>query len=219
MGSAAAIGGGALLGFGGQYLGARAQDKATRRAIAEQRRQFDSLMAFQQQVYGDSAPFRNLSFERFQMLQNELPGLLDLLKAPSSDTVSPAFRLAGREGLDLLRSGFATSGDPGSGAAGIAAGRFMEGLGAQEAQANIGQRNFLTSGLLSLLGGGGPSPTTGTAEAVNLMGQTSGPSANISNLLQSQGAVTGGLYGSFGNTASQLGLLYGLGAFNQPTVS
>ena len=91
----------------------------------------------------------------------------------------------------------------------------MEGLGAQEAQTNINQRNFQTSGLLNLLGGGGPSPTTGTTEAANLLGNTAGISGNISNLLQSQGASTGGLYGYAGNQAQQLGLLYGLGAFNQ----
>src|SRR3990167_4129573 len=213
MGTAAAVGGGALLGFGGQYMGARAQDKATRRSIEEQRREFDLLMGFQQQVYGDTAPFRNLSFERYQMLQNQLPGLLNMLNAPASNTVSPAFRLAGNEGLNLIRSNYATSGDPNSGPSQIAAGRFMEGLGAQEAQANINQNNFQTSGLLNLLGGGGPSPTTGTAEAANLLGNTAGVSGNISSLLQSQGATTGGLYGYAGNQAQQLGLLYGLGAF------
>src|SRR3990167_3131595 len=210
---AAVVGGGALLGAGGQILGANAQNRATNRSIAEQRREFDLLIDFQRQVYGDAAPFRDLSFERFQMLQNQLPGLLGRLNAPSSDTVSPAFRLAGNEGLNLIRSNYATSGDPNSGPSQLAGGRVMEGLGAQEAQANINQNNFQTSGLLNLLGGGGPSPTTGTAEAANLLGNTAGVSGNISSLLQSQGATTGGLYGYAGNQAQQLVLLYGLGAF------
>lgn len=201
------------MSFIGDIIGGNKQNKAIDQASNIQQQYYNDLLTFQKEVYGDTGPFRDIALQRAQLLQNLFPDLLGKLNAPASDTVSPAFTLAGNEGLNLIRSNFATSGDPNSGPSQIAAGRFMEGLGSQEAQTNIGQQNFLTSGMLSLLGGG-PSPTTGVGESANLLGMAGGSVNNLSNLAVQKGAVTAGMYAAPFKDAQDIGLLWGMGAFS-----
>ncbi|TAL13949.1 hypothetical protein EPN95_04650 [Patescibacteria group bacterium] len=199
----------AAIGAGASLIGANKQSAELRKARRGQEAYQNSLLDFQRMIYGEGAPFRDLA-------KGLLPDLLKRFSASPESVVSPAFSLIGKEGLNLLRSNFSTSGDPSSGPAQIAGGRFLEGLGAQEADRIIQQKNLMNADLLNLAGFGTGTGSSASGQALSLsvpIGQTAG---NIADLTTTQGAVQGGLYGSIGNNLSQLGLLYGMGAFNRP---
>jgi hypothetical protein len=211
MGTAAAIivGGASLAG---SIYGSKKQSEGIKRGQDIQSRYYQELLDFQKQVYGESEPFRDIALNRAELIESLMPDLTAKLLKPAGSTVSERYKLAGREGMDLIRSNFATSGSPSSGPAQIAAGRFMEGLSAAEADRLINQENINTSNLLGFTSGV-PSPTTGVAESANLLGAAGGPAGNLSNLAVSQGAVTGGLYGSIGSDLSQMAMIYAMGGF------
>jgi len=200
MGTVAAIGavgGGMALGSIGNIVGANAQTRALKRGQNIQRDYQNQLLEFQRMIYGDASPYRDLA-----------TGLLpDLEASVRNPQTSEGFKIASQEGLDLLRSNAAVSGDPNSGSSQIAQGRFLSGLTASERDRQI-------SDMFRLAGFGQGASSQAAGQSAQLLGAAGGPAANMSNMAIQQGAVTGGLYGSLGKDISQLGLLYGLGAFN-----
>jgi len=76
-----------------------------------------------------AAPFFDLALNRGKFGESFYPMLADRIQNP---TLSPAFKLYAKEGLDTLRSNYATTGSPSSGPAQIAGGRFLEGLAANQ---------------------------------------------------------------------------------------
>lgn len=199
----AALGGGNILG---NIFAAREQRRGLERGQRIQKEFLGRLLGLQEDLLGQTRPFRDIALNRARLVQDLLPGLTERLTTPSQNVVSDAFRLAGREGLDLLTANAVTSGSPVSGPAQLAKGRFLEGLGAREAQSLINQQNFDTRSLLGFVGGG-PSPVTGIGQSNALLGAAAGPVGALSSAETAKGAVSGGLFGSIGQDIGQLGFL------------
>lgn len=210
MPPAAAVAAGAGASIIGNYLGAREQSKAINSASRREASFQNKMLDFQRQVYDEGTPFRDISLQYARTGAETLPRLTHDVMNP---TLSAGFGLASREGLDLLSGNAATTGDPNSGPAQIAKARFMEGLLATERDRQIGD-------MFRLAGFGGAAGTqanNATGTAANLMGAAGNISGNIANMDIARGGVTGGLYGSIGNTLAQLPYLYNLNQYMQPS--
>jgi hypothetical protein len=205
---------GAMAVSGGlNYLGAREQSKAIKSAARGQEAFQNNLLDFQRQVYGEGAPFRDISLKYAKTGAETLPGLTQDVQNP---TLSAGYGLASSTGLQQLSSNAATTGDPNSGPAQVAKAQFLAGLLATERDRQIGDK-FRLAGFGA---GAGTEATNATGTAANLMGTAGNISGNIANLGVSQGAVTGGLYGATGQTLAQLPYLYNLQQYmNQPQSS
>lgn len=209
-----AILGSAAIGAGASVYGASKQSKALEKAAESTENWQKYLIALEEKRYDEAARFRDLAFEeaqlKFETFQETLPLLQESI-ARTPESAREAFALAGRRGTEDIMRNLAPFGlAPGSSTAGRAVGTMQEGLAGMEARDLIGQRQFQTSAMLSLLGRTplGVSPTTGAGSGLlSGAGQAQG---NLANLFASQGAVSGGLYGSLGQTFGQLPLLYQL---------
>jgi len=76
-----------------------------------------------------ATPFFGLEQSRGEFGQSFYPDLQQRIQNPLA---SPTFQLYAKEGLNNLRSNFATTGSPSSGPAQIAGGRYLEGLAGQQ---------------------------------------------------------------------------------------
>lgn len=193
VGTGTALIASALIGGGAAYLGAKEQAKAIKKATSTEQAFQNRLLDFQKEAYSGGQPFRDVALET-------LPTLKDYVMNP---TISPSFKLAGEEGLNLISSEAATAGSPTSGPAQIAKGRFMSGLASSESDRMMNNL-FRLAGFTT-----GVSSET-TSQAGNILGTAGGVAGNIANLQTMQGAVSGGLYGSIGQTIGQLPYMYSL---------
>jgi len=207
---AVAIGGGSALGAGasilGSSMGANAQTDSSEDALKLQRAMFQFQKRQLLEEQARQGPFIAAALERTQFGNAQLPTIQDRLDNP---TLSPGFALASKEGLDTLRSNFSASGSPSSGPAQIAGGRFMEDITNNEL-------NRFNENLYRAAGFQGQAPPD---KGVSIMNNMSGTTNAMSDILQGQGAVKGGLYSSTGNTLAQLPYLWELMKMNkqQPT--
>ena len=132
MAITAAIVGGVIgigAGIGGGLAAGGAQKRGLRQAGHQIEEEMLRLRDFAEAQEAAGAPFGDMA------RQYGIAGVETL--APLTETVhrgeaSPDFQLLAREGLNSLQQNFATRGSPQSSAAGLAAGRYMEGLVAQE---------------------------------------------------------------------------------------
>ncbi len=136
-----ALGGilGGLIAQGSDILGhkaAGADFSAAERLIGGYEK---DLQDFISSEYGRTAGMRADASAFTGASKSAIPALSDMALNP---TMSASARLASREGLRSLQEGFATSGSPSSGAAGIAAGRFEAGIQASELDRQ--QRNLMS---------------------------------------------------------------------------
>lgn len=194
---------------------AAAADKA-RSANYKARHQvkrFDQrVREFQDQIYKDTAPFREMAMRdalRNQGVRDELiPYLMGELTQGDEDFrgFGKGFDLAAKEGIDAIQRNFAVTGSPGSGAAGIAAGRFTEGLVARERDYVDRQKQLRIGNLFRLAGIVAPNytPTTGISEAAGLFGVQQQNVNNQAALTQQQGAADAALIANTGESVSQL---------------
>ena len=88
-------------------------------------------------------------------------------------------------------------------------------MAASEADSLTTQENTRTSNILALLGIGSSASAESASTAASTLSSAGDAVSDISDLLVTEGAVSGSLYGSYGDSLSQLGLLYGLGAFDK----
>ncbi len=203
---AAAVGGGALLNF----LGVGAQQKGLSAAERSQQAFQNRLIDFQREVFESGQPFRDISLDFARTGAETLPQLQQNVLNPQ---LSSGFGLAAQEGLQLLSQNAAVTGSPTSGPAQIAKGRFMAGLGSAETDRMMNNM-FRLAGFGT---GAGGQAAAATGQAGQVLGAAGGVAGNISNLQAQQGAVQGGLFGSFGNTLAQLPVAFQLSQFmNQP---
>ena len=132
MAITAAIVGGVIgigAGIGGGLASGGAQKRGLRQAGHQIEEEMLRLRDFAEAQEAAGAPFGDMA------RQYGIAGVEAL--GPLTETVqrgeaSPYFQLLAREGLNSLQQNFATRGSPQSSAAGLAAGRYMEGLVAQE---------------------------------------------------------------------------------------
>jgi hypothetical protein len=101
------------------------EKKAAAELEGERQRERDALAAYNARA----TPFFGLEENRGEFGQSFFPGLSERINNP---TASPTFKLYAQEGLNNLRSNYATTGSPSSGPAQIAGGRYLEGLAAQQ---------------------------------------------------------------------------------------
>lgn len=204
------VGGGLAVGGGLQYLGAKEQTGALEDAAQSTENWQKYLVAFEEKKYEEARRFRDLAYEEASIKLETLKGTMpllreDLLKLPES--AREFYALAGRRGTEDIMRNLAPFGlSPESSTVGRAVGGLQEGLSAIEARDLVGQEQFRISSMLNLLGQTptGVSPQTGYPD----FSGASAAQSNIANLMVGQGAVTGGLYGSYGQTISQLPLLF-----------
>jgi hypothetical protein len=105
------------------------QGGGEKKAAAElegQRGKIEDALA---QYNSRSTPFFGLEQSRGEFGQSFFPALSERINNPLA---SPTFQLYAKEGLNNLRSNFATTGSPSSGPAQIAGGRYLEGLAGQQ---------------------------------------------------------------------------------------
>jgi hypothetical protein len=135
----------------------------------------------------------------------------DLAERIRNPTVSPLFKLYANEGLDTLRSNFATTGSPSSGPAQVAGGRFLEGLAAQ--QLDKGDQMLMAAANFR-----GQLPVTQEPAFLNSeLGTRTARSNYATNAInsynQQQAQDSSGFGGLFGNLLGA-----GLGAFGLPSL-
>ena len=197
VGTALAIGG-AVAGVAGNVIGARAQENDLTSAQTTQRKYLDLLSGFKDTVYGGTDYLRAAT-------KKLLPGLMGSVTSP---TTSEGYKIAMKEGLDLISGNAAVSGDPNSGPAQIAKGKFGANLAASET-------DRIMDNIFKLIGFTQSAGQQGTATAANLLTGMASPYQNISDLYAAKGENTGALWGSLGQTGMQAGLLGGkqLGLF------
>lgn len=217
MAIAAAAAGVAVAGaVAGGVLGAKAakkQESKQKKAIKNVNQFRQRVLEFQQQIYDDSQPFRDISLaeaQRGQSVRDQtIPYLLsDLLSEdqPGERGYGKDFDLASKEGLDAIQRNFATSGSPSSGAAQIAAGRFTSGLVASEEQRRFARKEARINNIFRLSGlGGVPSPTTGIGESLSALNIGQQSTQDLAGLQVQLGAVQAGRYQNYANMAQQLG--------------
>jgi hypothetical protein len=185
-------------------------NKKAARNINEFRAQ---VLEFQQQIYDDSQPFRDISLaeaERGKGIRDQtVPHLLsDLLgpETPGERGYGADFDLAAKEGLDRIQKDFAVTGSPSSGSAQIAAGRFTTGLVANEQRRIFQERQARINNIFRLSGiGGTPAPTTGVAESLNALGQAGDLTRDSAGLQIQQGAIEASQWNNWANLASDVG--------------
>lgn len=196
----AIAGGAALLG---SALGAKEQSKGIKSAANTQAAEQQRLLDFQKQVYGEAAPFRDISLQYAQTGAKALPTLYDYVMNP---TISQGARMAAEEGQNMISQDAATAGSPTSGPAQIAKSNFLARLMASERDRQVGDM-FRLAGLGGDAGG---QAATATGQSGQLAQGAAGIGGNIANLQTTQGAVQGGLYNTIGQTISQLPMQYQL---------
>ena len=194
---AAAVGaiGGALISSRSARSAADTQAGATRDSIAEQQRQAD-------RTYGDQAPYRAAGIGALGQYQSELNK-----PTTAADVMSdPGYQFGVDQGQQALDRRFAAAGGRMSGASLKAASRFNTGAAASGYNAAY-QRGQDRLNRLQSLAGLGQTSTQASAQA----GASS--SNAISNLISSQGNAAGAAQlaqgNIWGNTANQIGALYG----------
>lgn len=209
--AAAIIGGGAaIIGGGLQYLGAKEQTDALENAAQSTENWQKYLVAFEEKKYEEARRFRDLAYDEASIKLETLKGTMPLLREGISKLPESArefYALAGERGTaDIMRNLAPYGLSPESSTVGRAVGGLQEGLSAMEARDLVGQEQFRMNAMLSLLGQTptGVSPQTGYPD---FSGATAAQ-GNLANLAVGQGAVTGGLYGSYAQTLSQLPLLF-----------
>jgi len=209
---AAVVGGGALLNTAGSIYGARKQGRALNRATDQQRDFQNRLLGFQEQVYDEGAPFRAAALERLEgsndLWKENLPSLLGEAQATG---MSGSSKIALDDALRLIRQNAATTGDPDSGASQISQGQ----AGARFAAHDNDRRFQMMMQLLGLGGDPNAQANAATNQSLSLLGQAGQNQNAISDLTVGKGAVQGGLYSSIGRNLSDMGLMYGMGMFNQ----
>ncbi len=217
MPPAAAIIGAGVLGAGASIFGARQQQKAIDKATSNEEAWRNRMLDLMEPLMGIS---REEAQFKLDQMKEQIPFLFDRFKDISGEALGrlrgapesarEAFQLASRRGTTDIMSSLAPFGLTDSKVAGTAVGNLQEGLSAQEAQSLISQKQFGTSGMLSLLGLNPPTPTgTGAGnQAINILGQAGGANTNISQLLTGGGAVQSGLFGSLGQNIAQMPWLW-----------
>jgi len=197
LGVGAAVLGGSAIGAIGNIIGGSSQGRAIDRASRRQQDFQNRLLDFQRMIFEigqeQGAPFREAAI-------GALPGLINEVNNP---TLSAGFDLASREGLEALRNSFTRSGDPNSGPAQTAGGRFMAGLLAAERDRQI-------NNAFRLAGFGGDPSAANTRTAAQLFGPLGQSVGAQSGLDVTGGAVRGGTISSIGNTIAQLPFLASL---------
>lgn len=188
--TAAAIGGGSLisgyLGYKANKEAAQAQKKASKRAIREQRRQFNLLRQ-------DQAPYREAGEFALGEMRNMLQGDYDLEETPGYQ-----FRL--EEGQQALTNNLAATGNRISGRAMKEAMRFGQGMASQE----FGQQYNRLAGLAGTgqtaaqaTGQAGMQTAAGISNALGRMGTAQARSAR-----GSAASINRAIQGGIGNYLS-----------------
>jgi hypothetical protein len=130
--AAAVLGGavvGGLISQGGTILGHKGAQKDYA-AAEKQLTDFQVMLhEFINREYAKSDPLRQQALDTSAASGR---GLADFERVARDPTTSPQFQLLAREGLRSIQGDFSTGGDPASGPAQLAAGRYMVGLGASE---------------------------------------------------------------------------------------
>ncbi len=212
-----AIVGGQIVGGFLSANGAKKQAKALREAGNVQEAIKMEQLAMYRQLLEEGRPLReayqeaalaNLPLQ--QAAYQQSLGLLsqDILREPGTGALFNRGLSRGKSAIakDLSKYGI----DPSSG---VAQRGFAELTGSLLASdiANIRNARF---NLLDRSNFAKPANTLSTA--VNLLSGAGNVAANRADLIASEGAVKGGLYGSIGQDVANIGLLAGLGVFNKP---
>ncbi len=200
------------------------QASANKKAIRTVEDFRQQVLEFQQRIYDESSPFREIALNEAQRGQGvrdqTIPYLLSQLlsdEQPGERGYGKDFDLAASEGIDAIQRNFATRGSPSSGAAQVAAGRFTSGLVASEEQRRFARREARLNNLFRLSGlGGVPSPTTGVAESLSALNLAGQGTQDLAGLQVQGGAIDASRIGSYANLAYGVGNLagsYGLSSF------
>ncbi len=206
----AAIGGTALLGGSYlQYKGAEKQTDALEEAARGTKDWQNYLIALEERRYNDAKRFRDLAYREAETLVGTLERQIPLIEQDISEmpeTAREYYALASERGTEDIMSSLSPFGLAKSSVSGKAVGTMQEGLSAIEAQDLIKQKQWQTSIRMGLIGRPtGINPSVGSGG--NYISAASGAQQNLSNLTVGKGAVKGGLYGSYGSTLSQLGMM------------
>lgn len=114
---------------------AAAQDKANHANIKAQKAEANyqsRVKGFQDTLQRNTGQFGDIALDTSRQGADALqPAIAGLEQQALNPTETPGFALAAKEGLNALQANFATTGSPQSGAASIAAGRFVSGLSAE----------------------------------------------------------------------------------------
>jgi len=202
--AAIAVGAGTAMKGVASAQQAKALGKASRIQGAYQ----DRLLGFQQQVYDEAQPFRDISLKYARAGEEALPQLSELALNP---TMSAGYGLASREGLKSLQQNFATQGAPDSGPAAIAAGRFSVGLSANERDRQIDT-------LYRLAGFGNLAPGQANAAlntSASLLESGRAGALSLAQLAAAKGANNAALIGGLGEDLIGLGTM-GFGNMKKP---
>jgi len=182
---------GAVVGGGLSYLGAKEQaggiEKAGEAAAASEAR----ALEFQKEIYGEGAPFRELSREAIPFLREDI-----LATDPGT---SPLYQRALTGGIEDIQTQLAGYGLADSSVAGKAIGEFTGELSARDV-ADIRSRRMALTGFQG----------AGTAGALQAGGAAASATRERGRLDVAGGAVRGGLYGDLANITSA-----GIGAYQQ----
>lgn len=133
----------ALAGLGalGSIYGARQSSRAAKRALAEQRRQFDEQMAFERQRLAGSEARWSPLMERGARYLDRLDGLNgfggpeQVAAARNAFAQDPGYEFRRAQGLRAIDASAASAGMFASGAAAMEAQQFGDGLAAEEYRA------------------------------------------------------------------------------------
>ncbi len=212
IGLGTAILGATVLGTAGSIYGSSLQSDAIEKAAESTENWQNYLVAFEERKYDEAAKFRDLAYQEASQtlaMQTRQMSLVEQDIADLPQSAREYYSLAATRGTEDIISNLAPYGlSPASSTAGKAVGLMQEGLSAQEAKDLISQKQFQIQSRLGLLGKS-TGATAETGYSANLAGGTQAQGL-LSDLYTTEGAVTGGLYGSIGQTITQLPLYYQL---------
>lgn len=175
----------------------------------EARAQRGTLLDIINAIRAEEAPFKEAALRRTQFADEFLPTIRERVARPQ---LSEGFKIASREGIDLLRKSFARTGSPSSGPAQIAAGRFLSDLAGRELDRfneNLFRAAGFATGLPQSQATGLVPGLTNPLPSANSGGFGSVPSAlppasQQPNFALTSGILGGNLASSIGNTVAQI---------------
>lgn len=196
-------------------------NKKAARTVGDFRQQ---VLDYQQKIYGDTQPFRDISLHEAQrgsdIRDATTPYLLSNLlgpETPGERGYGADFDLASKEGLDSIQRNFAVTGSPSSGPAQIAAGRFQTGLVANEQRRIDALKQQRIDNIFRLSGlDPSPNPTTGIGESTSALNIAGQGTQDLAGLQIQQGAITASKTNAYADAAQQVGSIaasYGTGGY------
>lgn len=218
-----AVGVGTAVGGYLSYKGSEKQSQSIEKAAQSTEAWQKYLVALEERKYDDAARFRNIAYStaRLQLQQAEqvYPELTKAFLATYPSTMGllrqdvlrePGTSQLFQQGVGNIAAGLAPYGVSPKGSAFQ---RMYTNLLGQDIE-NVRQDRFKLAGLVS----GQPftpniSPETGYPN----MSAAGAAQSDYASLLGTQGAVTGGMYGSLGQTVQQLPMYYSLMKYLNPS--